>query len=67
MIRLWLAQRIAPRSHVVLPRQPTREMLHAAASAMSPGRRPTDQWVSNSMKHSIRYLAMVAATEKETA
>lgn len=46
---------------VILPREPTTRMLSAAAKAMSPGNRPTPDFVSNSQKHKIRYQAMVAA------
>jgi hypothetical protein len=58
---LALARLICPRSHVVAPRCPTQPMLRAAAKAMSPGHRPTDGWVSNGVKHGIRYRAMIAA------
>lgn len=46
---------------VLVPKEPTAKMLHAAAKAMSPGRRPTDEWVSVSQKHTIRYTAMIEA------
>ena len=60
MTRLWLARKIAPAGYVVVPEEPTRTMLRAAARVMSPGLRPTPEWVSNAEKHAIRYRAMVA-------
>jgi hypothetical protein len=40
-------------------RAPNRKMILAAAKAMSPGRRPTQQYVSCNAKHGIRYRAMI--------
>ncbi len=50
-----------PEGYVIVPASPTKAMLHAAAKAMSPDRRPTPERVSVRQKHTIRYLAMVAA------
>jgi len=61
--RLWIARKLCPRTHAVVPRVPTREMTKAAARAMSPGRRPTSDWVSAAEKHAIRYRAMIEAEE----
>lgn len=41
--------------------EPSSQMLHAAAKAMSPGRRPTPERVSVQQKHRIRYRAMIMA------
>jgi hypothetical protein len=60
--RLTLARLICPLDYAIVPREPTREMLNAAAAAMSPGKRP-DEWVSVRAKHRIRYCAMLAALE----
>lgn len=46
---------------VLLPKEPTKKMLAAASKAMSPGNCPTQDFISNSQKHKIRYQAMVAA------
>lgn len=46
---------------VMVPRVPTKEMLRAAAKAMSPAKRPTQEWMSVSAKHSVRYSAMIRA------
>jgi len=46
---------------VLVPRKPTKAMLRAAAKSMSPGRRPTQQWLSVSQKHAVRYRAMINA------
>ena len=46
---------------VCVPRKPTKTMLHAAAKAMSPGRRPTPDWMSVKEKHAVRYEAMISA------
>lgn len=40
-------------------RNPTKRMRRAACSAMSPGKRPTDERVSNGAKHAIRWRAMI--------
>lgn len=50
--------------YVCVPVEPTSEMLHAAAKAMSPGRRPTPDHVSVREKHCIRYKAMIAAAPR---
>lgn len=39
--------------------EPNNKMLHEAAKAMSPGRRPTPDRVSVNEKHKIRYQAMI--------
>lgn len=52
---------------VVVPREPTEAMLKAAAAAMSPGKRPTNRFVSNSEKHRIRYTAMIGAAPLHAA
>ncbi len=62
-LRLAVARLICPRTHLVAPREPTRDMLRAAARAMSPGKRPTAEWVSCREKHAIRYRAMIAKAE----
>jgi hypothetical protein len=62
-MRLWLARLLCPADYAVVPREPTRAMTKAAAKAMSPGKRPTEEWVSCSEKHAIRYKAMVAAVD----
>lgn len=54
-----LARLLCPASHRVVPADPTPLMLRAAAKAMSPGKRPTEEWVSVSQKHAIRYRAMI--------
>lgn len=49
-------------------RDPTRDMVWAAQSAMTPEKRPTPEWVSCRKKHRIRYAAMIDAAlgvEKE--
>ncbi len=48
---------------VLVPVEPTKAMLQAASAAMSPGKRPTYRFVSNSQKHAIRYRAMIAAAQ----
>jgi hypothetical protein len=62
-IRLKVARMVCPASHAIVPRQPTPKMTQAAAKAMSPGRRPTQEWVSCRVKHTIRYQAMLEAAE----
>lgn len=42
-------------------RKPSAKMLRAASKSMSPGRRPTEEWVSDRAKHGIRYRAMIDA------
>jgi len=61
--RIRLAKAILPRTHAVVPKEPTHEMTRAAAKAMSPGRRPTQEWVSARVKHIIRFQAMVEAAQ----
>ena len=39
--------------------EPTNGMLGEAAKAMSPGKRPTQEFVSVKEKHKIRYQAMI--------
>lgn len=60
-IRLWIARRICPPCHAVVPREASSPMLKAAAKAMSPAHRPTPERVSVRRKHAIRWAAMVAA------
>lgn len=43
--RLRVARYFAPHGFVVVPEEPTREMLKAACASMSPGKRPTPDWV----------------------
>lgn len=64
-LRLTIARWVAPETHVVVPIVPTRKMLRAAAKAMSPDRRPTQEWVSVRVKHMIRYAAMIEVGETE--
>lgn len=51
-------------------RRPNAKMLAAAGKALSPGRRPTDEWISVNAKHGLRYRAMIDAAlpsdEEET-
>ena len=61
--RIKLAKMILPKTHAVVPKEPTHEMTRAAAKAMSPGHRPTQEWVSNKAKHTIRFMAMVEAAQ----
>lgn len=63
-VRLELARQIAPVSYAVVPREPTKAMLKAACASMSPGKRPTNDWVSVMEKHRIRYGAMIAACRR---
>lgn len=50
---------------ILVPKTPTKGMIHAAAKALSPGRRPTQDWVSVNKKHAIRYSAMIEAWIEE--
>lgn len=59
--KLKLARAIAPRDHIIIPKEPTSAMLKAACASMSPKRRPTQDWVSSREKHKIRYYAMIRA------
>lgn len=54
----------ALKDYVILPREPTKGMLKAAAKAMSPEHRPTKSRVSVREKHRIRYKAMIKAHEE---
>jgi len=45
--------------------EPTNGMLGEAAKAMSPGRRPTPEFVSVNQKHKIRYQAMIRKALEE--
>jgi hypothetical protein len=62
---LRLARLILPSGYAIVPASPTNKMLQAAAKAMSPEKRPTQEWVSVKAKHAIRYKAMVEAYQKE--
>ena len=64
--RLKLARAIAPRDHIIIPKEPTGAMLKAAANAMNPSKRPTHDWVSVKEKHKIRYRAMIQASYQVT-
>lgn len=44
---------------------PTNDMLGEAAKAMSPGKRPTPDFVSVKEKHRIRYQAMIRKALEE--
>lgn len=59
--RLWLARQIAPDGYVVVPQEATKAMIKAACASMSPGKRPTPDWVPVTKKHQIRYRAMIEA------
>lgn len=48
---------------VLMPREPTEAMLKAAAKALSPAKRPTQEWMSVKEKHRYRYRMMVKAYE----
>lgn len=45
----------------LVPRCPDKRMVRAACKAMSPGKRPTPDRVSNARKHAIRWNAMMDA------
>lgn len=73
-MRLKLAKWVCPDSHMVVerglemvtvPRKPTSKMLTAACGAMTRRNRPIKKWVSNRVKHQIRYQAMLKAYEAE--
>lgn len=49
------------RAAIEAMRKPNSKMLSAASKALSPGRRPTDEWISVSAKHGLRYRAMIDA------
>lgn len=55
------------RAAIAAMREPTKAMLHAAAKAMSPDRRPTQKRVSVAAKHAIRYRAMIDCALAEGA
>ena len=59
--RVIVAVHKPPPGFVIVPIEPTRPMLKAACSAMSPGKRPTPDYVSVKEKHKIRYRAMIEA------
>lgn len=61
-VRLKLARWLVPAGYVIVPEEPTKNMLKAACASMSPGRRPTPDWVTAREKHRIRYAAMIAAS-----
>lgn len=61
LFRLWLARWIIPVGYVVVPEEPTKAMIKAACASMSPGKRPTPDWVPVAKKHQIRYRAMIDA------
>lgn len=62
--RLTLARILVPGCYAVVPRDPTKAMLKAACASMSPGKRPTQDWVPVMEKHRIRYGAMIAAVSR---
>lgn len=62
---LATAKRVCPGGYAVVPIEPTPAMLKAAAKAMSPGCRPTPEWVPVREKHRIRYRAMVTEFTKQ--
>lgn len=53
------------RAALVAMLEPSKDMLGAAAKAMSPGKRPTQEWVSVQNKHKIRYQAMIRKALEE--
>lgn len=63
--RLKLARAIAPRDHIIIPKEPTRAMLKAACAALSRQNRPTHDWVAVKEKHKIRYYAMIKASYEQ--
>lgn len=60
-MRFKLMRWLCPPEYKIVPKTPTPDMLKAAAKAMSPGKRPTKEWVSCRRKHEIRYQAMIDA------
>ena len=60
-VKMALCRALLPTGFAVVPIELTPQMLRAACKSMSPGRRPTQEWVSVREKHTIRYQAMVAA------
>jgi hypothetical protein len=61
-LRIKLAKALLPKGCAVVPQEPTKLMIKAACASMSPGKRPTPEWVSNPEKHKIRYRAMIKAS-----
>lgn len=62
------AARRTARAVIEAMRDATPKMLRAASAAMSPGKRPTPNHVSERAKHGIRYRAMIdAALEEQPA
>jgi len=53
------------RAAIEAMRKPTPKMLSAAGKALSPGRRPTEEWISVNAKHGVRYRAMIDAALEE--
>jgi hypothetical protein len=41
---------------------PDNKMIRAASKAMSPGKRPTPEWLPSSDKHAYRFMAMIEAS-----
>jgi len=60
-LRIRLAKAILPKGCMIAPQEPTKLMIKAACASMSPGKRPTQEWVSSPEKHKIRYRAMMKA------
>jgi hypothetical protein len=59
--RLETAQGFLPAGYAIVPIKPTKAMIGAACRAMSPEHRPTPDRVSVTVKHTIRFQAMVQA------
>jgi hypothetical protein len=59
-----LCRRVA-RAAIGAMREPTVKMRQAASKAMSPGKRPTAEWMSNGEKHATRFRAMIDAALAE--
>lgn len=57
--RVWNAYCGQARAAIAALMEPTGAMRRAASRAMSPGRRPIKEYVSNEKKHAIRYQAML--------
>lgn len=49
----------------LVPLEPTKAMIHAAAKCLSPDRRPTPEWLSVKEKHALRYRAMIDAAAED--
>jgi hypothetical protein len=56
LLRLLHQERLA-----IIPATPTRAMIKASCKALSPGKRPTQKWVSNAKKHSLRLTQAIEA------